>query len=481
MKLRLLAIFIFSVFAFSSLAQTSVKGLISSNTAWTKINSPYIVDSTVFVLPNTTLTIEPGVTVKFADGQSLQIQDGALIAMGTRMDSITFTSNSSSPVKGIYPGIYLSVSSQLSQFNYCNFKYADFAIQNDHVNDTLTAKNSVFELNNNGLSCPFSFVGVDSCIFSSNGTALIGGGTTQNSVFFQNQIGIAESGQNSFVNNCIISSGQTGITGTAGKIVNTSVIYNQLGIDLGYNTVVDNCNISSNGTGLITQFNTCPPMWDSIRNCTIDSNTIKGVEINLTSSIYKCNIRNNNVGLNIANGTGIIVSKNYIENNMTGIEMGIVDAYVSCNKICGSSQYNVNVLYPSTKSYMMTHNYWCTSLIASVDAKIFDGYDDPSFGHVHYLPLDSTCYLNTAVNEMEDAVFNLYPNPSTGKFILETNSSAWINAEMEIYNSIGEKVYSISGIDRKANIDISWCPEGIYFIRLYVQGIASIREVIIAK
>ena len=482
MKISSVVIFLFSVLALSLKAQTSVKGLISVNTVWTKSNSPYVVDSTVTVVPNTTLTLEPGVTVKFADGQALQIQDGSLIAEGTRMDSITFTSNSTSPVQGIYPGIYLSVSSLVSQFNFCNFKYADFAIQNDHVNDTLTVKNSVFMSNSNGLFCPFAFVGVDSCNFESNGTALIGGGTTQNSYFFQNQIGIAESGQNSFVNNCVISSGQTGISGTAGSIVNSSIIYNQLGIDLGYNTVVDNCNISSNGTGLVTQFNTCPPMWDSIRNCTIDSNTVEGIQINLTSSIYKCNVRNNNVGINLANGTGIIVSKNYIENNNTGIAISIVDAYVNCNKICGSSQYNVEVSYPSTKSYMMAHNYWCTSNVASIDSKIFDGYDDPTFGKVHFLPLDSTCYIYTGVDEIAKASFNLYPNPSSG--IVNLKMESFENLKMtntEIYNAHGECIHSQIGAFSDLQIDLSSQPDGVYFVKINAESGILTRKFVISR
>src|SRR5689334_4413104 len=89
-------------------AQTPVSGGIYSNVTWTKAQSPYIVTDTIVVFPNVTLTIEAGVTVKFADRIRIEIRQAKLVAAGTSTDSITFTSNSSSPVRGVYPGIYLN-------------------------------------------------------------------------------------------------------------------------------------------------------------------------------------------------------------------------------------------------------------------------------------------------------------------------------------------------------------------------------------
>src|SRR3954471_23991380 len=99
MKKILLLLFIISSVAN---AQTNVSGGIYNNTTWTKVNSPYIVTDTVVVFPGVTLTIEPGVTVKFADGKYMEIRQSNLIALGTSIDSITFTSNSISPVAGIW-------------------------------------------------------------------------------------------------------------------------------------------------------------------------------------------------------------------------------------------------------------------------------------------------------------------------------------------------------------------------------------------
>src|SRR5260370_42249315 len=95
-KSSLTILFLFSLLSLSSSTNaTNVSGGIYNNTTWTLANSPYIVVDTVAVFPGVTLTIEAGVTVKFADNQSLWIKSNAhLIAIGTITDSITFTSNS---------------------------------------------------------------------------------------------------------------------------------------------------------------------------------------------------------------------------------------------------------------------------------------------------------------------------------------------------------------------------------------------------
>lgn len=83
----------------SSASSTSVSGFITSDTLWTVGNSPYIVTSTVQVAEFAKLTIEPGVTVRFAQDASLNIE-GSLIARGTQTQPITFTSNALQPNRG---------------------------------------------------------------------------------------------------------------------------------------------------------------------------------------------------------------------------------------------------------------------------------------------------------------------------------------------------------------------------------------------
>ena len=72
-------------------AGTTVSVQITSDTVWTKANSPYIFTEGVLVLEGVTLTIEPSVVVKFECSYGLAVY-GQLIARGTESEPIVFIS-----------------------------------------------------------------------------------------------------------------------------------------------------------------------------------------------------------------------------------------------------------------------------------------------------------------------------------------------------------------------------------------------------
>ena len=108
---------------FNIYAETFVSGNITQNTTWTLAESPYIITGDLAVRhsefrdsPTATLTIEPGVVVRFEPGTGLYIGYrggaynhswfGALFAQGTESAPITFTSNAANPAPGDWKGIY---------------------------------------------------------------------------------------------------------------------------------------------------------------------------------------------------------------------------------------------------------------------------------------------------------------------------------------------------------------------------------------
>lgn len=91
--------------SFSANAQTNISGYILSNTTWTLAGSPYMVTGNTLVSNGVTLTIEPGVVVKFDDSTAIQI-DGELIAIGTPQNRITFTSMQAVPAAGDWGKIH---------------------------------------------------------------------------------------------------------------------------------------------------------------------------------------------------------------------------------------------------------------------------------------------------------------------------------------------------------------------------------------
>jgi len=89
--------------------------------------------------------------------------------------------------------------------------------------------------------------------------------------------------------------------------------------------------------------------------------------------------------------------------------------------------------------------------------------------------------IHTAVSEVknESGEVKAYPNPSDGIFQLEiTNYKLESNNVVEVYNLLGEKVYSHHQITNASNcqIDLSTQPNGIYFYRITTQSGELIGE-----
>jgi hypothetical protein len=80
------------LFSTVSFAQTTVSGHITTNTSWTVSGSPYVVVQNVIVDAGVTLTVMPGVIVKFEDFNDGLYVDGSLKAIGTMANPIIFTS-----------------------------------------------------------------------------------------------------------------------------------------------------------------------------------------------------------------------------------------------------------------------------------------------------------------------------------------------------------------------------------------------------
>ncbi|MCP4348557.1 MAG: choice-of-anchor D domain-containing protein [Desulfobacterales bacterium] len=81
---------------------TDISGRKYENMTWTKANSPYCVTGNIIMSKNTTLTIEPGVVVKFWEGTDTPLNNnfniiinGQLTARGTESEPIRFTSSRS--------------------------------------------------------------------------------------------------------------------------------------------------------------------------------------------------------------------------------------------------------------------------------------------------------------------------------------------------------------------------------------------------
>lgn len=289
----------------------NVSGMISNNTTWTLANSPYIVTGNLLVANGVTLNIEPGVLVKFKNSCALQI-DGTLIAQGTVMQKIIFTSDSlQSP--GAWGNIHFTNTSSDATYN----------ISGGFVGG------SVLEY------CTIEYAG--------------GSG------------GITMDGAHPFINHCNILNNAGGVyaSGLSDtlKITNSKLSYNNANGGIHVNggiTIISNDTISNNfsnnsngGGGIYSENGTIYILHNVISN---NVAALEGGGGIVTWSSY-ASISNNIISKNIVNsfdsfGGGIStygeasISNNIIINNSSGSRGGGIDIYGNVKVLSNIIAYN---------------------------------------------------------------------------------------------------------------------------------------------
>ncbi len=345
-SLKALLILIFwGCISINSNAQTYVSGGIYTNTTWTTASSPYIVTGNITLFTGANLTIQPGVLVKFGRGFSIAVGTSSIIAQGTPTDSITFTSDSSSPYQGIYSGIDLSGVASSAIFTYCNFFYANNGINSYATTEVV--KHCAFKSNYSGITLSSS-INIDSCYFS------------------ENRYGIWAPNSDT-IGNC-------------------TFIHNSFGLLTVSFCLVQNCQISSNNFGVSNYWGE----YSNFKNCQILSNISYGILTAGEDTIENCQINNNGIGFvdSLNSYHPAFVYYNSISNNNIGIEY--YNDSLFCNSICNNTVYNIVNENSFSTNRFITNNYWCTSDSTMISNSIYDGYDNPSLGLLLFYPFDLT-------------------------------------------------------------------------------------------
>jgi hypothetical protein len=82
---------------------------------------------------------------------------------------------------------------------------------------------------------------------------------------------------------------------------------------------------------------------------------------------------------------------------------------------------------------------------------------------------DASVMLPTGVEQMlgEDKSLDIFPNPSNGSFSIKHLFNKNSPQVIQVFNVLGEQIYSTTAKDKTINdIDISYSPKGIYFVKL---------------
>ncbi len=337
-----------------SSAGTIVGGYISENTTWTLEGSPYIVISDVIVEPNVSLTIEPGVVVRFQSGKNL-IVDGFLFALGNSTHKIILTSNLENPQPGSWGTIMLRREAQ----HFMKWAIVEYADKGIHIKFGLvTIRNSIFRWNNIGLyASDAGNIEVRETLIINNTLSGVHTDWFDNSVYLDkvkvlsNGVGL-DLGRGHFdMKNSIIARNKG------------FGIYLPSGFGGFRNIYIYNSTVSENlGYGIYAQGWSWQPTY--IIGCTITDNALSGV--------YR-----------EAGQWGVYIYNSTISRNKDSGVRGAVHG-VSYNNIFENSPYNFK--NEESGDVNATYNWWGTVNETQISKHIYDYYDDYNVGRVIFKP-----------------------------------------------------------------------------------------------
>ncbi len=305
---------------FQTVEATYVEGSITQDTIWTLVDSPFVVSKNITVYSNATLTIEPGVEVRFGGPFSLTVS-GKLHANGTEK-TIKFTSNSEQPDAGDWNAIKFN-GIEKSMLIGCFVA---------HATDGILVENSDVEIENTNIS-----LCLQNGITAVNSTLTVQASTV--SSCSQNGIDATNS-ELTVEDNVIMDNGGNGIVITGNEQVTIQ-----------RNTII------SNGNGVLLTGNETSKV--NINHNIISANAQNGIQINADDHtnlviIYN-NISSNYRGFYISSPTSTYITDNSISYNDIGIfyDQGSHTAYF--NDIYGNEK-GMDVAFDA--NVIAEYNYW---------------------------------------------------------------------------------------------------------------------------
>jgi parallel beta-helix repeat protein len=462
--------------------QTNVSGVISANTTWTKANSPYNVTGNLLVNSGVTLTIDPGVEVRFEEAKYLKIE-GTINAVGSQTDSIIFTSNLSSKTRGSWDKIWLKGTTSVytsnyeytsgSIFQFCRFSYAKEGLRLDDA--TIQVKNSTFINNTYGINfkkTTNSLLFQNLFSFNVDGTTT-SAGTEDNGVGSFTFCNIIE---NTFVNNQYSGFSFGGYRNNSNNhLIKKNLVKNNGGIGFNFswgdvttgfsnNTIEQNIIYNNGSTGLVISRD-----QNTVRKNLISKNAGDGIGISGTYIFTGLTIQNNiivgnlNRAVDLSSNNNTVFSYNQViksgkKNQFAAIELpsGYIEAKnntISYNTFSYSNYHDFNIHYgPNTITYNNFHgikdyyfmrvtnksnftidasnNYWAAIMGNDVKNRIFDRTNDFELGVINVSSSSATPIITAPIS----MPINIVKSLSAGRVVLTWSA----NTESDI---AGYKVY----------------------------------------
>lgn len=410
------------VWGFTSFSGTYVQGNVSGT--WTEPNSPYIVIGQATVPAGQTLTIQPGVLVKFDVGLSLTV-NGILRAIGLPGDSIAFTTTQSNPAPGEWGQINVTNPGSIdtaAMLQYCVLKYGGASDNAVLTGSDVRVLNSTISQNSNG-PVIVSKSSILSCTVSYNAGVGIwpgNGGTIDSCVISNNGVGInmGSDGGVAVIRDCMISGNGVGIASAWYATVIRCVVERNSGdginMYVGLNVKGSIIRLNGgNGLGHVVGYAGDVAVVDS---CVIAQNALNGIGV--SSRVHHTLIFGNG-GAGIT-GTSDAIENNTVIGNTNGIIGLVSGASVRSNIIAYNSGYGLqttasplpavgfNDLFQNGTDYSGFSSFYGNNATTNHNADLCDFFSNISF-NPHFLDSANQNYHLTPGSKCIDAGDTLSP------------------------------------------------------------------------
>ncbi|MEM1216593.1 MAG: T9SS type A sorting domain-containing protein [Bacteroidota bacterium] len=361
-------------------AQTEVNGGVFTETTWTADASPYVVTGEVVVFPGASLTIEPGVTVRFQTDLGIELRTGSIYANGTADAPIIFTLDEENPSGATtWSGIRSTTDLGLAidrEFSHVVIEYAALGIRyaggGYRFLDNATLRNNVTGLEA-AMDQGYDWVTITNSEIHDNEMGTLGRVTLENCNVYNNVLACGDiysfsnGSEGGRISNCTFTNNAICFTRSQ-VILASAYIDNSTFID---NNVVANAYRieATNSTFSGSTVHSILAGTGTIENCFFTGNAIA---IKTTEAPYEQAFRNN-----------------IFDGNEIAIQIEGAGAEISGNTICNNSVFNVIVR--TSDNVDLTNNCWCTPSEDDIALTIYDAFDNVSAGIATFVPFEATC------------------------------------------------------------------------------------------
>jgi len=142
--------------------------------------------------------------------------------------------------------------------------------------------------------------------------------------------------------------------------------------------------------------------------------------------------------------------------------------------LTGSHNWTSSADTKNDENTVIVHNDTIANIYLQSFAGDFKAISGNALAHTTN-PCPSTTGINSINNNESELI--VFPNPSNGIFTIQNSGTE--NPKVEVYNYLGECIYQQICKSANQQIDLSFHPNGIYFLKFQSENNSSIKKIII--